>query len=109
MVVEQGEVLPKSLEIKVRPLYSDFVDVSGFGALDWVELTHHSDDAKSTRFSGPLQLLSLRGRIRRAGNLIISDFYQSGSIQITPKLTQHRSNFIELMFPPFYNIVPIYI
>lgn len=74
MVIEQGEVIPKALEITSNPLHSDFVDVSGFGELSWVELTHNSEDETKTRFEGPLQLLSLRGRIRRAGNLTISDF-----------------------------------
>ena len=74
MVIEQGEVIPKVLEITSKPLYSDFVDVSGFGELSWVEITHNSEDETKTRFEGPLQLLTLRGRIRRAGNLTISDF-----------------------------------
>lgn len=74
MVIEQGEVLPKALEITSIPLQSDFVDVSGFGELSWLELTHNSEDETKARFEGPLQLLNLRGRIRRAGNLTISDF-----------------------------------
>jgi hypothetical protein len=73
MVLDKGAMLPKALEIAAKPLQSDFIDVSGFGELGWVEITQSAEDEKPKRFAGPLQLLSLRGRVRRAGNLVISD------------------------------------
>jgi predicted DNA-binding protein with PD1-like motif len=107
LVIEQGEIIPKALEITSKPLLSDFVDVNGFGELGWVEVTHDKNDEKTIRFSGPLQLISLRGRIRRAGNLVISDFVccvsretDNGIQVLGGRMTKAQVNHLEVTLTP---------
>jgi hypothetical protein len=72
--LERGDILPKALEKTSKSLDSDFIDVSGFGELQWVEISNQDEGGRPIRFEGPLNLINLNGRIRRAGAMVISDF-----------------------------------
>lgn len=71
--LESGAELPAAIERAAAEAGLEFCDVNGFGALEWVEIQAAGDDAP-TRFDGPLDLLHLSGRLRRAGHLTLAEY-----------------------------------
>jgi predicted DNA-binding protein with PD1-like motif len=71
--IERGESLPAAADRVVEDLGLEFCDVIGFGRLDWVELKGDSQ-GPPTRMQGPYDLLDLKGRVRRVGSVIISEY-----------------------------------
>ncbi len=71
--IERGESLPIAADRAVEDLGLEFCDVIGFGRLDWVELKGDSQGT-STRMQGPFDLLDLKGRVRRVGSVIMSEY-----------------------------------
>ncbi|MDJ0761407.1 MAG: hypothetical protein QNJ97_00340 [Myxococcota bacterium] len=85
---ESGSLLPKVVEDYASQQSLLFCDVTGFGALEWAELAG-SEDAQIMRFSGPLHLIDLKGRLRTAGDIQICDFVCT--------LSRHTDNGIQLI------------
>jgi hypothetical protein len=73
-------VIP-ALEAAVREAGLEFCDVEGFGELAYAEL-EGSKKGVPQRINGPLTLLSVRGRTRRAGGIVLSEFVCTLSRQI---------------------------
>ncbi len=71
--IESGESLPEAVDRAVEDLGLEFCDVTGFGRLEWVELKGDSN-GPPTRMQGPFDLLDLRGRVRRVGSVIMSEY-----------------------------------
>jgi len=72
--LEANSMLPWSIEKVIEELSLQFCDVTGFGELEWLELSFGSPK-EVKRFEGPLQLVDLKGRLRVAGNIVISDYF----------------------------------
>lgn len=70
--LEAGAQLPESIERVASRLGIHFCDVDGFGVLEWVVIA--AAGRESRRVQGPLQLLSLKGRLRKAGDVVLSDY-----------------------------------
>ena len=90
----------------VRRHALEFCDVSGFGELQWIELESTGKGGKR-HFSGPFQLVSLRGRLRVAGEVLISDFMctvardtDNGIQLLGGVLTEAEIGYLELTFSP---------
>ncbi|MBW2276677.1 MAG: hypothetical protein JRF63_04240 [Deltaproteobacteria bacterium] len=71
--LEQGVDLPAAFESAAVQLEIEFCDVSAFGELEWVEL-HAAGSEDAQRLRGPLDLLDLKGRLRRAGEVVLADY-----------------------------------
>jgi len=71
--MERGESLPDAADRAIEDRGLEFCDVTGFGRLDWVELKGDSQ-GPPTRMQGPFDLLDLKGRVRRVGSLIMSEY-----------------------------------
>ena len=104
--IEPGESLPEAADRAVEDLGLEFCDVVGFGRLDWVEL---NDDSQGppTRMQGPFDLLDLKGRVRRVGSVIMSEYVctishvTDGEIRVLGGgLGRAGVNFAELTFIP---------
>jgi len=68
--LESGSLLPAAAEAAAGSM--GFCDVRGFGELHWVELQPAAGEPR--RLRGPLDLLGLQGRLRRAGEVVLSDW-----------------------------------
>ena len=104
--IESGESLPDAADSAVEDLGLEFCDVIGFGRLDWVELKGDSQ-GPSTRMQGPFDLLDLKGRVRRVGNVIMSEYVctishvtDSGIRVFGGGLERAAIDFAELTFIP---------
>ncbi len=103
--LESDAALPGSIET-IADTLPPFCDISGFGELTWVRLA--ADDSANTRYlKGPLQLLSLNGRLRNAGEMALIDIVctlsrqTDNGIQVLGKrLVDAQVVFAELMFTP---------
>ena len=71
--LESGHLLPDAIEAVVVEHDLEFVDAAGFGTVAWCEIDPGGAGAPR-RFEGPLDLLSLRGRVRRAGEVVLADW-----------------------------------
>jgi hypothetical protein len=69
--LENPVMLPDAVLDAARRADLEFTDVSGFGALDWMELDR---DGAVVRLEGPFDLLDLKGRIRRVGGNDLAEF-----------------------------------
>jgi predicted DNA-binding protein with PD1-like motif len=69
---ESGAILPAAAEAAAADEALGFCDVRGFGELNWVELQPTAGGTR--RLRGPLDLLGLQGRLRRAGDVVLSDW-----------------------------------
>ncbi len=103
---EAGAIVPAIVEEAVSECSFSFCDVTGFGRLKWMELAGASK-GETIRFEGPLQLIDLKGRLRCAGGVILSDFvctvsrHTDNGIQILGgELKQAEIQFAELTFLP---------
>jgi predicted DNA-binding protein with PD1-like motif len=104
--IEAGAELPAAIEQAAEDLGLEFCDIDGFGELEWVEIAT-AGGAGSRRFEGPLDLLGLRGRLRRAGDVKLADYVCTvsrdagdGIELLGGKLAGARAGFVELRFAP---------
>jgi hypothetical protein len=102
--LEGGVALPDAVLEAARRAGLAFADVSGFGELEWVELTKGEGVA---RLVGPFDLLDLKGRIRRVGELDVAEFVvtlsrhtDAGLEVLGGRLARAVGNFVELRFEP---------
>lgn len=100
--LEDGAILPGAVEAGARNLALDFCDIDGFGELAWIELQTAGAEVLR-RFEGPLDLLTLRGRLRRVGEVVLADFActvsrttDNGIQLLGGKLIGARARFVEL-------------
>jgi hypothetical protein len=109
--LEDGAMLPDAIEQTAEDLSITFCDVTGFGELEWVELSLDDHGTMVQRFEGPLQLIYLKGRLRSAGTVILSDFYcafsrltDNGIELLGGKIHRAFASFVELTFAPLQSI-----
>ncbi|MBN2714851.1 MAG: hypothetical protein JXX14_03285 [Deltaproteobacteria bacterium] len=103
--IETQVSIPASLDDAATSLNLDFCDVNGFGNLKWAEIL---DSAGSqVHIEGPIDLLSIRGRVRHAGQVTVSDYrvllakHTDNGIQVVGgKLTGGVATLLELAFTP---------
>jgi hypothetical protein len=104
--LEAGFEIVETTTEMARRLGLPFVDITGFGELEWVELGD-SDDKTIERLNGPFQLLDFKGRARFAGNLTLVDYVctlskkTDSGIQLTGgRLLRAQTCFAELTLTP---------
>ena len=102
--LEGDFALPDAVLDAARRAGLVFADVSGFGALHWVELAKGDSVA---RLAGPFDLLDLKGRIRRVGELDLAEFVvtlsrhtDAGIEVLGGRLARASGSFVELRFEP---------
>jgi predicted DNA-binding protein with PD1-like motif len=101
----EGDVaLPEAILEAARRAGLAFADVSGFGELEWVELAKGDGVA---RLVGPFELLDLKGRIRRVGELDLAQFVvtlsrhtDTGLEVLGGRLARAAGSFVELRVEP---------
>ena len=103
---EAGALLPASVEQALNQLSTSFCDITGFGELAWVVL-QFGEDKESLFYEGPLQLIDLKGRLRQAGDVLLSDLVctvsrltDNGVQVLGGKLKEAEVSFLELTFTP---------
>jgi predicted DNA-binding protein with PD1-like motif len=108
--LEEGAILPGAVEAEAARLELEFCDVDGFGELAWIEL-QTAGASEPRRFEGPLDLLTLRGRLRRVGDVVLADFActvsrstDNGIQLLGGQLVGARTNFVELRMVPLANV-----
>jgi predicted DNA-binding protein with PD1-like motif len=99
---EKQVELPAVIEAAAEKLALEFCDVSGFGVLEWIEIQTSGAEAPR-RLQGPLDLLDLKGRLRRAGGVELADFVctlsratDSGIELLGGRLIAGRAEFVEI-------------
>ncbi|MCP4676869.1 MAG: hypothetical protein GY854_15410 [Deltaproteobacteria bacterium] len=99
-------MLPEGVQSVASDLSLSFSDVTGFGVVEWVELAG-TTDGDIIRLEGPFQLIDLKGRIRLAGDVVLSDFvctisrHTDNGIQLLGgALKRAEVRFVELTFLP---------
>jgi hypothetical protein len=104
--LEAKTTLPATLDTVITKLSVPYCDISGFGELEWVSIISE-DEGNPQCFKGPLQLLQLKGRVRRAGSVALSDFVcivsrqtDNGIQVLGGKLLEAVASFLELTFTP---------
>jgi predicted DNA-binding protein with PD1-like motif len=102
--LENDVALPEAILDAARRAGLEFADVSGFGALDWAELAKGEGVA---RLVGPFDLLDLKGRIRRVGELDLAEFVatlsrhtDAGLEVLGGRLVRASARFVELRLHP---------
>jgi predicted DNA-binding protein with PD1-like motif len=110
--LEQGALLPDAIEAAAAELGLEFCDVRGFGRLRRLEIRAAGSEAPS-RFEGPLDLLQLSGRMRRAGRVELSDWLcvvsrstDNGVQVLGGELLAAECDFAELSFEPLLSAEP---
>jgi len=100
--LEQGVDLPGAIESAVEQLDVEFCDVSGFGAVEWIEILAAGAEG-ARRLVGPLDLIELRGRLRRVAGVKLADYVctvsratDSGVELLGGRLVAARAAFVEL-------------
>lgn len=98
--------LLQAIEDTATEIGLEFCDVCGFGELKWVELLA-AGEQDTRRFEGPLDLIHLQGRIRRAGEVWLADYMcavsrgtDNGIQLLGGKLIAAGAEFVELTFIP---------
>ncbi|MDD5307012.1 MAG: hypothetical protein PHU25_06795 [Deltaproteobacteria bacterium] len=106
MRLEAGAMLPDAVERAADALGMAFGDAIGFGRLRWVELTF-GDGRTPVRIKGPLELLDLKARIRRAGDARLADYVctlarltDNGVEVLGGGLARAEVEFVELSLTP---------
>jgi len=104
--LDVGAELPAAAEAAAADLGFAFCEVTGFGELEWIEISR-AGAPKPERIEGPLHLLDLKGRIRRAGDLALSDFLCTvaaggdiGTRLESGRLVRAAVGFVELSLTP---------
>jgi len=102
--LENDVALPGAILDAARRADLAFADVCGFGALDWAEIVKGEGVA---RLAGPFDLLDLKGRIRRVGELDLAEFVvtlarhtDAGLEVLGGRLVRASARFVELRFEP---------
>jgi len=102
--LEQGADLPSAIDAASEQLEIEFCDVSAFGELEWIELRFAGAD-EGRRLQGPLELLDLKGRLRRAGGVVLADYVctvsratDTGVELLGGRLIAARATFVEVAF-----------
>lgn len=103
--IETEVAVPDFLDETALSLHLDFCDVNGFGNLKWADIV---DSAGATvHLEGPIDLLSIRGRVRHAGAVTMSDYrvllakHTDNGIQVVGgQLMSGRATLLELSFTP---------
>jgi predicted DNA-binding protein with PD1-like motif len=102
--LENDVALPDAILDAAHRAELAFADVSGFGALDWVELVKGEG---VVRLAGPFDLLDLKGRIRRVGELDLAEFVvtlsrhtDAGLEVLGGRLARASARFVELRLQP---------
>jgi len=102
--LENDVALPEAILEAARRAELAFADVGGFGALDWVELAKGEG---VVRLAGPFDLLDLKGRIRRVGEVDLAEFvvtvarHTDASLEVLGgRLARASARFVELRFEP---------
>jgi hypothetical protein len=102
--LEKPVILPEALLEAARRAELEFADVFGFGALDWIELDRNGS---IVRLDGPFDLLDLKGRIRRVGDMDLAEFvvtvsrHTDAGIQVLGGRLFHASgSYLELRLLP---------
>ncbi|MFO8073463.1 MAG: hypothetical protein R6V85_16485 [Polyangia bacterium] len=110
--LEEGALLPGAIEAAAAELGLEFCDVRGFGRLRGLEIRAAGSEAPS-RFEGPLDLLQLSGRMRRAGRVELSDWLcvvsrstDNGVQVLGGELLEAECDFAELSFEPLLSTEP---
>ncbi len=108
--LDSGVLLPVAIEKACEEQGLEFCDVTGFGELDWVELSAPDSDG-AARYEGPFTLLDLRGRIRRAGGVVLSEFvctvsrWTDNGVQVLGGgLVGGKARYLELGFVPLSSV-----
>jgi hypothetical protein len=103
--LESEVPIPKSLDDAAISFRLDFCDVRGFGNLKWAEIIDAVGNV--VRLEGPLDLLSLNGRVRHAGPVTVSDYrvmlarHTDDGIQVVGgRLQRGMATLLELSFTP---------
>ena len=103
----RGAILPGAIDNIAKDLELIFCDITGFGEVDWMEIKAPGDDGIVQRFSGPLVITDLKGRIRTAGGMTFSEYMctavrhtDNGIQTLGGKLVGARSRLVELRFDP---------
>jgi predicted DNA-binding protein with PD1-like motif len=104
--LEAGAELPAAVERAAEELGLEFCDIDGFGELEWIELAT-AGGSGTRRLDGPLNLLGLRGRLRRAGDVKLADYVCTASRDtgngielLGGALVGAGATFVELRFAP---------
>jgi len=97
--------IPKSLDDAAISFRLEFCDVRGFGNLKWVEILDTAGNV--VRLDGPLDLLSVNGRVRHAGSVTVSDYRilvalrsDDGIRVVGGQLKRGEATLLELSFTP---------
>ncbi|MBN2342728.1 MAG: hypothetical protein JXX29_16915 [Deltaproteobacteria bacterium] len=107
--IESPVDVPKALDDAVLSSHLDFCDITGFGNLNWAEIEDSA--GKRVHLDGPIDLLSLRGRVRHAGTVTMSDYRvllakhtDNGISVVGGKLITGQSAFLELALVPLQTV-----
>jgi predicted DNA-binding protein with PD1-like motif len=102
--LENDVALPEAILDAARRADLAFADVCGFGSLDWAEIVRGDG---VVRLVGPFDLLDLKGRIRRVGDLDLAEFVvtlarqtDAGFEVLGGRLARASGRFVELRFEP---------
>jgi predicted DNA-binding protein with PD1-like motif len=102
---ESGAMLPSAAEAAAADAELGFCDVRGFGELHWVELQPTGGETR--RLRGPLDLLGLQGRLRRAGEVVLADWIctvsretENGIEVVGGRLVAAECSFAEVSLTP---------
>ncbi|HUT79007.1 MAG TPA: hypothetical protein VM285_15015 [Polyangia bacterium] len=102
---DNGTMLPAAAEAAAADADLGFCDVRGFGELNWVELQPTAGGTR--RLRGPLDLLGLQGRLRRAGDVVLADWIctvsretDNGIEVLGGRLVAAECSFAELSLTP---------
>jgi predicted DNA-binding protein with PD1-like motif len=110
--LEAGAEVRASVEALAKEHAFLFADVTGFGELESVELAGPGEGG-TIALKGPFQLLDLKGRIRRAGDVVLFDLVctlaratDNGIQLLGGKLLRGRTIFLELTLHPLHPAAP---
>lgn len=107
----ENTTIPIAIEAAAADLQLPFCDVSGFGTLNSVEIAKNNSGDDTISIPGPLNLLQLTGRIRRIGDIVISEFMvilskiDHGEIQMLGgRLMGGTASTLEVSFTPLFSV-----
>jgi predicted DNA-binding protein with PD1-like motif len=86
--LNEGEELVAAAKRLSDQMGISFCDICGFGEVDWIELKGAGEEA-SLSLNGPFWLLDLKGRIRKAGDICLDDFFCT--------VSRHTDNGIQVL------------
>lgn len=103
--IDSRVVVPGAIDEAALSFHLSFCDITGFGNFEWAEIEDSAGSA--LRLEGPLDLLSLRGRLRHAGAVTVSDYRvlfamltDDGLSVVGGRLVGGEATLLELAFSP---------